>query len=67
MDRSNYSLINNEDNKHHLAPVLEYYYTFLTAKPLQLSARMSELKNSVRAFFDIDIRDYPKIIITEEK
>lgn len=67
-DRLNYSLIDNEDNKYHLVPVLEYYYcTFLSAKPLQLSARMSELKNSVRAFFDIDIKDYPKIIITEEK
>lgn len=67
-DISNYSLIDNKDNKYHLVPVLEYYYwTFLIAKPLQLSAEFSEIKNCVKAFFDIDIKDYPKIVITEEK
>lgn len=67
-DKSNYSLIDNEDNKYRLVPVLEYYYfSFLSAKPLQISARMSELNNSVRAFFDINIKEYPKVSITEEK
>lgn len=67
-DNCNYSGINFVDNEYKLCPIEEcLYLVFLTARLLQLAAPFSEIRYCVKSFFDIEIKDYPKIIVAEEK
>lgn len=67
-DECNYSGVVFSDKQYILCPIMSYYYSiFLTARLNQVMASFEELKYSVKSFYGVDLKDYPIIIVGDQK
>ena len=67
-DKSNYSGLNDGVEGREYCPIIEYNnITFLTNNVIQLYAPFDELKYAVKTQYNIEINEYPKIVVSEEK
>ena len=67
-DHANYTLVDNLYGKYKLVPIDEFAYcTFLEVKPYQMASNSNDLKHSIKAIFNVTIKDYPNIEVDDEK
>lgn len=67
-DACNYSGVIFNGQEYQLCPIEDLSYSiFLRAKPAQIAAPFSELKYTVKVFFDVDVVEHPKIFVSEDK